>query len=130
MKARLSPKQIGKRILKSRKLKGMSQQDVAKFLEVPRSSVAQIELGNRSLSAIELMKLAELLAFSIDKFLATEYEVNELHSLVEESTSTMEYIRVSTPKLKVEKLINILLYIFERCAGKPNVGETVFNKLL
>ena len=39
-------------------------------------------------------------------------------------------IRVSVPELKVEKLKNVLLYMLERCAGKPNVGETVLNKLL
>jgi len=28
------------------------------------------------------------------------------------------------PILKIEKFKNILLYILEKCAGKPNVGET------
>ena len=39
-------------------------------------------------------------------------------------------IRVSVPELNVNKLKNVLLYILEHCAGKPNVGETVLNKLL
>jgi uncharacterized phage-associated protein len=30
----------------------------------------------------------------------------------------------------VDKFKNVLLYILERCAGKPNVGETVLYKLL
>jgi len=34
------------------------------------------------------------------------------------------------PVLQVEKFKNIVLYILERCAGKPNVGETVLYKLL
>jgi uncharacterized phage-associated protein len=38
--------------------------------------------------------------------------------------------RISVPVLKVEKFKNVLLYILERCAGKPNVGETVLYKLL
>jgi uncharacterized phage-associated protein len=38
--------------------------------------------------------------------------------------------RISIPKLKMDKFKNVLLYILERCAGKPNVGETVLYKLL
>ena len=38
--------------------------------------------------------------------------------------------RISVPDLKVDKFKNILLYLIERCAGKPNIGETVLNKLL
>ena len=34
------------------------------------------------------------------------------------------------PTLQVDKFKNVLLYILERCAGKPNVGETVLYKLL
>jgi uncharacterized phage-associated protein len=34
------------------------------------------------------------------------------------------------PKLQLKKFKNVLLYILERCAGKPNVGETVLYKLL
>ena len=32
--------------------------------------------------------------------------------------------------MNVIKLRNVLLYLIERCAGKPNVGETVLYKLL
>jgi uncharacterized phage-associated protein len=38
--------------------------------------------------------------------------------------------RISFPTLQVNKFKNVLLYILERCAGKPNVGETVLYKLL
>jgi uncharacterized phage-associated protein len=39
-------------------------------------------------------------------------------------------MRVSIPELQIDKLKNVLLYILECCAGKPNVGESVLNKLL
>jgi transcriptional regulator with XRE-family HTH domain len=77
MTARLSPKQIGKRIVELRKLKGYSQEDLAKFLEIPRSSVAQMELGNRNVSVIELIKLSDALGFSLDKLLAKEYKTEK-----------------------------------------------------
>lgn len=38
--------------------------------------------------------------------------------------------RNSTPTLQVEKFKNVLLYILERCAGKPNFGEKVLGMLL
>jgi uncharacterized phage-associated protein len=39
-------------------------------------------------------------------------------------------IRISVPELQIGKFKNVLLYMLERCAGKPNIGETVLNKLL
>ena len=43
-------------------------------------------------------------------------------------TNSLE--RISTPTLQVEKFKNVLLYILERCAGKPNVGEKILGMLL
>jgi hypothetical protein len=43
-------------------------------------------------------------------------------------TNSLE--RISTPTLQVGKFKNVLLYILERCAGKPNVGEKVLGMLL
>ena len=130
MNSRLSSKQIGKRIMELRKLKSLSQKDLSKFLSIPRSSVAQIELGNRNITVIELIKLSEILGFSIDKFLAKEYKIVEELDTVSEAVPEKQYIRISVPKLNLTKFINIILYILERCAGKPNVGETVLYKLL
>lgn len=127
----LSPKHIGKRILDLRKAKGYSQEDLAKFLDIPRSSVAQIELGNRNVSLIELIRLSEVLGFSLDRFLAKEYKAEG--DILEEKprqAGTTQKVRVSVPELRLDKFRNILLYILERCAGKPNVGETVLYKLL
>jgi transcriptional regulator with XRE-family HTH domain len=130
MNTALTPKQIGKRIAEHRRKKGFSQQDLARFLEIPRSSVTQIELGNRNLTVIELMKLSESLGFSIDTFLAKEYLVPEEVAIVEETAVAYKPVRVSEPVLNIEKFRNVLLYILEQCAGKPNVGETVLHKLL
>ena len=130
MNSRLSSKQIGGRIMELRKLKNLSQKDLSKFLSIPRSSVAQIELGNRNITVIELIKLSEILGFSIDKFLAKEYKIVEELDTVSEAVPERQCIRISVPKLNLTKFINVFLYILERCAGKPNVGETVLYKLL
>ena len=49
--------------------------------------------------------------------LFTIFLINALYILI---------LKVSTP----EKFKNIILYLLECCAGKPNVGETVLYKLL
>lgn len=113
-----------------RKLKGYSQEDLARFLKIPRSSVAQIELGNRNVSVIELIRLSDVLGFSLDKFLAKEYKACKEIEAVAEDAPAKEGMRISVPQLKMKKFKNILLYILERCGGKPNVGETVLYKLL
>ncbi len=85
VEVRVSLKEIGRRLAELRKFKSLSQQDLAKFLEIPRSSVAQLELGKRNISVIELMKFAEVLGFSLDKFLAKNY-----HLVQEESDSKQD----------------------------------------
>ena len=130
MNSRISTKQIGKRIVQLRKQKGYSQEDLAKVLSIPRSSVAQIELGNRNVSVTELIKLSELLGFSMDKFLSADYEMNRKVKILSDTASVKDGIRISVPRLRLNKFKNIFLYILERCGGKPNVGETVLYKLL
>lgn len=121
---------IGKRIATLRKQKGFLQEELAKKLGMTRSSLAQIELGNRNITAGELLKLSEVFEMSIDSLLAKELKIKEL--LEETGNKKAEKVeeRISVPELQIEKFKQVLLYVLERCAGKPNVGETVLNKLL
>ena len=117
------------RIARLRRGKGYSQQDIARFLEIPRSSVTQMELGKRNISLKELRKLSKVLGFSIDQLLSEDFEV-EFEAETENNKSLPKQERISIPKMQTDKFKHILLYILERCAGKPNVGETVLYKLL
>ena len=130
MDSRLTTKQIGTRLMQLRKLKGLSQKDLAGFLQIPRPSVVQIEQGNRNVSILELMKLSEKLGFSIDKLLADDFQAVEEITTETPNTFPKKDIRISIPELHVDKFRNVLLYVLEQCAGKPNVGETVLYKLL
>jgi len=114
-----------------RKKKGMSQEELAKNIKISRSSLVQIEHGNRGLDVIELHKIALVLGFSLDNLLSDDFKVSDEMVIKEtEKEKEKEEIRVSVPDLKINKFKNVLLYILERCAGKPNVGETVLYKLL
>ena len=126
----LTQKQLGQRITKLRKAKGLSQEDLAKLIELSRPSLAQIELGNRGIDALELLRLSMVLGFSVDEIFGEEYRVDLEISLVEEKAEQYQERRVSVPEPRVGKLKNVLLYILEVCAGKPNIGETMLNKLL
>lgn len=130
MKTELSNKELGNRIMAIRKVKDLSQEELASVIGIPRSSLAQIELGNRKISIIELMNLSLNLGFSIDKILAKDFQLNKDEIKLEKDVKVIEEERISIPDLKLGKFRNILLYILERCAGKANVGETVLYKLL
>lgn len=130
MNQNLSQKEIGSRISELRRFKGLSQTDLANKIELPRSSLAQIELGNRKLNVLELQRISHVLGFSLDKFLSLNFS---LQKISEENTTYLiqsRQYRISEPTLNVRKFSNVLLYILERCAGKPNVGETLLYKML
>jgi len=130
MNIKLSQKQIGQRIAKLRKLKGLSQEDLAKSVKVSRSSLTQIELGNRGVDILELQKLSQVLGFSLDDFMSEDFSASQEVVFKEDNAAKKDEERISVPTLLVNKLKNVLLYMLERCAGKPNVGETVLFKLL
>ena len=130
MNTKLSQKQIGKRVAELRKVKGLSQQDLSKTVKISRPSLAQIELGNRSIDILELQQMSMVLGFSLDDFMSKNFSVKE-EDLGGASKKVKKVVeRTSVPTLQVNKFKNVLLYILERCAGKPNIGETVLYKLL
>lgn len=130
MSFELSQKQIGQRITELRKRKGLSQEYLAKSVKISRPSLAQIELGNRSVDILELQKLSLVLGFSLDDFMSKDFSSSRAVDDREGYREKKREERISVPTLQVKKFKNVLLYILERCAGKPNVGETVLYKLL
>ena len=126
----LTKKQIGQRLTSLRKIKGLSQEDLAKSIEISRSSMAQIESGNRGIDILEMQKLSLKLGFSLDEFMSNSFNLHP--EVIEKAPLKLKEnkVRISEPSLQVEKFKNVLLYLLERCAAKPNVGETVLNKLL
>jgi len=121
---------IGEIISIIRKQRGLSQAELAELIGISRSALAQLELGNRNMTVPELITFCHHVRITADQFLTTprkgiEYQTIELPpSMVMESSE-----RVSDPSLNLAKMKNVLLYILEKTAGKPNVGETVLNKL-
>ncbi len=130
MNVKISKQQIGQRIQDFRKRKGLSQESLAKSVGISRPSLVQIESGNRGIDISELQDISFVLGFSLDDFMSSDFDINlGTDSFIKEVKSKPKE-RISIPTLQVNKFINVLLYILERCAGKPNVGETVLYKLL
>lgn len=113
----LSKEKLGERVRRLRLESDLSQEEVASHLGVPRQAISQIERGKRDVSAVELKNLSELFSVSPDIVLRDEKKKGERRK-TEEVT------------FQPERLKNLLLYILERCGGKPNIGETVLYKML
>lgn len=125
----LDNKEIGKRIAYFRTRGKVSQEKLASEAGISRPSLTQIELGKRNVSAIELLKFSDVLNFSLDEIMSADFKY-DTHEVTEKKEVLEPVVRNPKPRLHKEKLTNLILYILERCAGKPNVGETVLYKLL
>jgi transcriptional regulator with XRE-family HTH domain len=51
---------LGQKLKECREYLGLSQEDVAAHLGVPRTAISQLERGNRKVDALELQTLARL----------------------------------------------------------------------
>jgi transcriptional regulator with XRE-family HTH domain len=51
---------IGERLKEARKYLGLTQEDVAAYLKIPRTALVDIESGQRRVDALELSRLAQL----------------------------------------------------------------------
>jgi Zn-dependent peptidase ImmA (M78 family)/DNA-binding XRE family transcriptional regulator len=60
---------LGKRIVQARKEEGLTQSDLAARLELDRTVISKIETGLRSVSTLEIARIAEVLRRSISWFL-------------------------------------------------------------
>lgn len=118
----ITKKMLGERITSFRKMKGLSQEELAFNIDLSRSALAKIEMGQRTVSALELNAIGNVLGFSLNEILAADFEAGPVGT--EQPPKEVE----ATPYPL--KLQTILLYILERCAGKSNVGETVLYKML
>lgn len=126
----LTKKQIGKRISELRKLKGLSQQDLAKMIKISRPSLTQIELGNRDIGIIELQKLSKALGFTIDVLIADKFDITQKSMIKNNDKAIKHQKRNPIPVFHAEKFKAVMVYILEQCAGKSNFDENILFYLL
>jgi Zn-dependent peptidase ImmA (M78 family)/DNA-binding XRE family transcriptional regulator len=73
----INAQELGRRLRAAREACRMNQEDVAKRLSVSRSTVAQMELGNRAVSSLELDRLAYLFGRDIREFVADAFHEDD-----------------------------------------------------
>lgn len=115
----LTKEKLGLKIKDLRESLNLNQADLAKKVGLSRVAISQIESGQRGLEALELGEIAKIFKIDMDYLLREEGPVR-----IKNLPQKKEY------KFNREKLKNLILYILEKCGGKPNVGETVLYKLL
>ncbi|MFH1583290.1 MAG: type II toxin-antitoxin system antitoxin SocA domain-containing protein [Candidatus Falkowbacteria bacterium] len=115
----LTKEKLGRKIKELRESLNLNQADLAKKVGLSRVAISQIESGQRGLEALELGKIAKIFSIDMDYLLREEGPVK-----IKRPASKGKF------KFDSNKLKNLILYILEKCGGKPNVGETVLYKLL
>lgn len=100
-------------IKKLRKKVGMSQEELARRLNMSRPTLISLEKGSRPLKLEEKKVLEKI----FDLVQSHEAELND-------------GVRIEIPQKKLDKFKQVFLYILEKVGGKPNVGLTVLYKLL
>ncbi len=124
---------INKNIKALREKAGLTQDDLARIMKVPRPAITMIEQGRRRVSADELTLLAKALKVTADQLLGlaslptVAFDSKPSHDVVRESKPQR---RISVPQKNVDKFKEVLLYVLARVGAKPNMGETVLYKLL
>ncbi|HHH29380.1 MAG TPA: ImmA/IrrE family metallo-endopeptidase [Polyangiaceae bacterium] len=98
----INQEELGQRLKRAREACSMTQDDVAGHLEVSRSTVAQMELGNRAVTGLELSRLAYLYGKDLRGFVADEAPAEEdvlvalfrLHPELASQDDVLEALRV------------------------------------
>lgn len=117
----ISQKKLGLRLKDLREQYSLSQAEMAQKIGLSRAAISEIERGNRGVEAVELAKIVNLFRLSIDAILRDEDPAD---------TETINKMESNNFRFNAKKLKNVVLYILEKCGGKPNLGETVLYKLL
>lgn len=71
-------RELGDRLREAREYLGLSQDEVAKHLGIPRTALTNIEAGQRRVDALELKRLADLYRQPVSHFTASEQERDAL----------------------------------------------------
>lgn len=122
---------LGKFILQQRKKLGLTQDYLASELGVSRPTYMQIEQGERDITLSEAQKLADM--FGVDFFHFLRGKARSISVEIEKEKkhpkAKFPEMRISVPQKNLKKFKEVFLYVLSKVGSKPNVGESVINKL-
>ena len=70
--------ELGTRLKKAREYLGLTQEDVAKLMEVSRVIITNIEAGTRKVSAEELSKFSKIYGWTMEELLEGEKKEKDI----------------------------------------------------
>jgi len=117
-------------IQKTRKGLGLSKSFVSRKLDLSRSTYDKVERGTKSLTYNQLEQLASLFNMPVDNLIKKEEYVTKINIIKDKDEGIKNEMRINVPQKNIKKMKEVLLYILIKVGNKPNVGETVINKLL
>lgn len=112
-----------------RKKHDMTQDFLASKLGISRPTYAKIENGEQDLTLPQARELAGLFNLSFQDFISGVDE----GPVVQVQRATLEKkqdMRIILPAAKLDKFKEVLLYMLTKIGSKPNIGESLINKLL
>lgn len=107
-------RRIGQRLREAREYLGLSQEQVAEFVSIPRASVSEMEAGKRGVNGLELRRLGRLYRRSV-AWLLGEDETVAIDGALFRATATLS----DQDKEQVVKFAEFLAG-----AGSPNRIQT------
>lgn len=121
---------LGARVKSLREKSGITQNELARLLNVKRTTVVQMEKGQRKICTEEAVNLSEIFRIPlntlVDPSKDTEVVLEEAENYDEPETQ----LRINVPQKNWTKFREVFLYILDKVGAKLNVGETVIYKLL
>lgn len=126
----IKSKKIGKKIKQLRESIEYSQAELAKKIGISREVLSNIENGVRMPKLEEINKLAHFFHCTIEDLISDKTNVEIIVQKRKEPKKKKETIRVSVPEKNLDKFKEVFLYILNEVGAKPNIGETVIQKLL
>jgi len=122
---------LSKFIQQLRKKNNLTQEFLASELGISRPTYVQIEQGKRDLTITEAEKLASIFGISFedlrrgkDSSITAEIKKDKVKLKAEK-----QEMRISVPQKNLEKFKEVFLYVLSKIGNKPNIGESVLNKL-
>ena len=106
-------RRLGDRLRQAREYVGLSQDDVAKHVGLPRTALTHIEAGQRRVDALELKSLAELYRQPVSHFTSDESEKDALPADVAHLARTAASLSAKDR----EELERFAEYLQNRTAG-------------
>ncbi|MDP2820768.1 MAG: DUF4065 domain-containing protein [bacterium] len=122
---------LSKLVQQLRKKNNLTQEFLASELGISRPTYIQIEQGKHDLTISQAKKLADIFGIVFEDFIqgkdtSVMIEVKKSKKKMREEKQEM---RINVPQKNLEKFKEVLLYVLSKVSGKPNVGESVLNKL-